>query len=492
MTDDERKNLFRQFYDWVLAQENPQYQLIEKKRKEKEDHDTILLDTTDGEAEVGFYPMEIILLSVRNKHIDRHVFFLHFQIQSMEHAQELFQEMAEALLELKGQPEAKILLSCTSGLTTSFFAEKLNEAAKLLGLNYSFHAVSYDMLYQKAGQYDMVLLAPQIAYAYDQAKKILAHRHVLKIPPKIFASYHAAGLLDMIQPYLDNSKDTANETPKPEEKSVRHGISPGWDKNTSPPMRNDIEIRDTTLVIALIWENDDRFHFASRVYGKNQDILYNADTLKLKIDLKDLYDICDIALAKFPEIEVIGLSMPGIINNGQVTIYHLEIYDADVTGMLEKRYGKKVVLGNDANCIAAGYYATQTEYSSISLFFQPIIGLSGGVGSIYRGQLITGRRHVAGEVQYLPIFNDKEKAAMWRTPEGALRLTTETMASIISILGPDLILLASHMIFSTEGIRRELAKNIPECYLPDIKVIRGLREYMLTGMAAACHDARLG
>jgi predicted NBD/HSP70 family sugar kinase len=252
------------------------------------------------------------------------------------------------------------------------------------------------------------------------------------------------------------------------------------------PLRQDIRIADTTLAIALIHENDDRYHFASRIYDKDQNILYDVDQLKPKIVAEDLYDICDTALARFPEVQTIGIAMPGIINNGRVSLG--DTFDnLDVVGMLTERYGKKVYLENDANSIVAGYYATQTKYSSISLLFQPSIVSYDGVGSIHNGQLIEGHCHVAGEVKYLPSVRRAEKELIRCTPEGALAIATETMAALVCILGPELIILSSHLILSADRMRQELGKYIPPEYLPDILIIRNVREYMLLGMVIACY-----
>jgi cellobiose-specific phosphotransferase system component IIB len=489
MDEIERKEQLEQFRIWALEQESDQYRLYEKEQEGAPN--SIVLETDDAIGEVCFYPLEIIQLSVLNRHIDRHVFFLHFQINTLEHAQGLFREMVDTILELGKQPSAKILLCCSSALTTGYFAEKLNETVKTTNLNYSFHAVSYNMLYQEAGKYDMILLAPQIAYVYEQAKKILAHRFVLKIPPRIFGTYNVMALLDFIHPYLESrrqDKDTDRislfEDPA-KDKGIRHKTKQVSPSDPVLPLRQDIRIDNTTLAIALIHENDDQYHFASRIYDKSQNILYDVDQLKPKIVAEDLYDICDTALARFPEVQTIGIAMPGIINNGRVSL-GTTFQNLDVVGMLKERYGREVYLENDANSIVAGYYATQTKYSSISLLFQPSIVAYDGVGSIYNGHLIEGHCHVAGEVKYLPSVRRAEKELIRCTPEGALAIATETMAALVCILGPELIILSSHLILSADRIRQELGKYIPMEYLPDVLIIRNVREYMLLGMVIAC------
>ncbi len=480
MTEESRQELLDLFRAWVLEQTSPDYSLYIKEN----DPSTIVLETERGRAEVTFFAQEIIQLSVLDFKTDSHVFYLHFQIHSLEHACTLFEEMRDTLLELAAKPSARILLSCASGLTTSFFAKKLNESAQLLSLDYDFHAEPYSELYKVGNEYDIILIAPQIYYAYDDIKKILPDKTVLKIPAKVFASYDVQGLLDEITPYINGEAE--------EEKASVEDIS-------APPasisIRRDVHIEVAVLAIALI-NDEQRYQYAYRVYDEGSHILYNSDVLKPKLDIYDLIDICDTALALFPEIKVIGLAMPGIIDEGRVSLINQGLDNTDIVKILTERFNRKVVLENDANSIAIGYYASQDKYSSLSVLFQPFIGNCGGVGSINNGQLITGIKHVAGEVQYLPFYRHTDTGdgddthdpdEQWKTPEGALELATEIMASIIAILGPELMVLSSHLLFNVDTITSKLEEYIPKQYIPDIVVLlNNIREYMLLGVIIVC------
>ena len=185
MTNSSDNTLIQQFRQWVLTQTGPYYTLYVNEK----DENVIIIETSYCRGEVTFFPMEIIQLSVLNLMSNRHEFYLHFQMHTLDHAMKLFGEMLDSVKELAVKPPVKILLSCTSGLTTGFFAQKLNESAGLLSLNYEFTAVSYGNLYHVASQYDIILLAPQISYIYDTVKKVLNNKKVYQIPPRVFATY---------------------------------------------------------------------------------------------------------------------------------------------------------------------------------------------------------------------------------------------------------------------------------------------------------------
>ena len=83
-------------------------------------------------------------------------------------------------------------------MTTGFFAEKLNQAAKILSLDYEFSAVPFNKISEVAEDFQIILLAPQVAYQFDKIKKFLPDKKIFKIPTKIFASYNSSALIKFI------------------------------------------------------------------------------------------------------------------------------------------------------------------------------------------------------------------------------------------------------------------------------------------------------
>ena len=92
---------------------------------------------------------------VSNTYSHEDEFYLHFQMKNMKHALELFEEMLEIIGTLVNKPKTKVLLCCCGGLTTGFFAMKLNESVKILQKDYLFEAVAFDQLSTVAKDYDV-------------------------------------------------------------------------------------------------------------------------------------------------------------------------------------------------------------------------------------------------------------------------------------------------------------------------------------------------
>ena len=108
---------------WLLNQNEDDWDV-------KEVNDNIVIETKYGLGSINFYPNCIIELDVENKMTKEKVFFIHFQMNNFHHALGLLYDMRLCLQTLTTTKKTRVLLSCTSGLTTGFFAEKLNEKEK--------------------------------------------------------------------------------------------------------------------------------------------------------------------------------------------------------------------------------------------------------------------------------------------------------------------------------------------------------------------------
>ena len=60
--------------------------------------------------------------------------------------------------------EYKILLVCSGGMSTSILMQKMQKYAEEKGLSLKIDACGANVCQDKAGDYDVILLGPQIAY----------------------------------------------------------------------------------------------------------------------------------------------------------------------------------------------------------------------------------------------------------------------------------------------------------------------------------------
>lgn len=451
------------FKEWVLMQDQANYKI----RLDSHNANIIVIETNYSYSEVTFNTMNIIELSVTNTFTNEIEFYLHFQMKTMKHAIELFHEMLESIHKLIHRPITKILLSCSGGMTTSFFAEKMNEAAKLLYLNFEVSAIGYNQLYNVGGDYDVIMLAPQISYMHAKVQEILKDQVVIKIPPQVFAKYDVGKTLGIIRDAMNQRKASQ--------------IEPTAPISLFKAVHNDVKI----LTLSL-FRNSNRVHIAYRVYGEQNDILLDNEIIKSNVVIQDIFDVLDTVFLKYKDLNVIGISTPGIINDGFVSSSNVNGFgDIDLYNILTQRYQQSFIITNDVNTAAVGYYASQDRYSSITFLFQPT-SFYAGAGTIINGQLIKGRLHLAGEVQYLPLNLSNDKLILNKTPEGAIELVAKTILSIISVISPDAIILSCVLIPQVHELKKELERYVPAQYVPDIIKVEDIQEYILLGLMILC------
>lgn len=177
--------------------------LILKYKFEINNENTFSIENSKRLGIISFYDDRIAELKVFDKYTHKNLFYLHFRVNSFNHTLGLFEDMMKCLYDHKNESSLNVLLCCSGGYTSSYFALKIEEAVKLLGLNIDVNAVGYNRLYQYGHQYDVILLAPQISYMYSNVRLLLKNKVVLKIPPKVFASYDVGSVLnDFLREYI--------------------------------------------------------------------------------------------------------------------------------------------------------------------------------------------------------------------------------------------------------------------------------------------------
>ena len=449
------------FRQWVLLYNtHNRFTIVDNK-------DTITITTEYGYGEVIFNPNNIIELRVTNNITNEIEFYLHFQVNTLEHAIELYQEMFDTLRKLIVKPKIKVLLCCSGGLTTSYFATKINDAIKILDLHYTIDSLGYNQLFDKGSAYDIIMLAPQVSYLYSQLENIFINKALLKIPPTVFAKYDVQGILKII----DNVQFTKSNKTDIQSLSLK------------------IPVTLTSKILSIsIFRNSNRVHIAYRLYNNDSNVLLNDEIIKPTITTQDIFDVINTVLSSYPEVECIGISTPGIINNGKVTSLSVwgleELYLKDFTS----KYSQKIVISNDINDASVGYYVSQDKYENISFIFQPTSTLS-GVGNIVDGKLVKGYKNLAGETQFLPIYTREEKLQLNKTPEGNIQLLGKTIASICSIFAPEEMVVCSVLLTDLDLLRQEIERYIPRVYIPSLVKVVDIQSYILLGVMIQCNQA---
>lgn len=431
--DEFLKEIHTQFFkEWICIQKDKRYKVF----VDNKNQDTIYIETEYGQGEITFNPLCIIELKVINKITDNADFYLHFQMKTMKHAVELFYEMIESIIQLSNKPITKVLLSCTGGLTTGFFAQRINKVVQLLDLNLKVDAIGYNQLYEVGNKYDIILLAPQISYLHAKVHDVLKEQTILNIPPQIFAKYDVGKIISLITKTQENKKQVENI----ETQALSYHL--------------DVDNHRQILCL-IIFKNKERVHITYHLDQNGKTLIKN-EIIKNNISIQDIYDVLDTLILQYPDIEIIGMAIPGIIHDGLLSSSYIDdIENNDIEKAFSEKYTQKIMMTNDVNAAAVGYYASQKKYQTFMLLFQPI-SLGAGAGIIVDGKLMSGAHNFAGEVLYLPLSLSQDKSELNSTPEGALELVSKTILSSMCIVDPQAIILFSDLITNTGELEKEL------------------------------------
>lgn len=229
-----------------------------------------------------------------------------------------------------------------------------------------------------------------------------------------------------------------------------------------------------------------------RVFAQRKVIL-DGMVYKRHVDFRDIQDvIATVSLdgVKVRELDAVGIVLPGVINRMSVSLPTDDIRDYDLGRKLEKKYGIEVYVDNNANAAAMGAYMGQLDYDSVGFYIHRTGITEPGIGLVVDGHLVKGRNNYAGEISPLAKvlkLSGRMKEMAW-TYEGMNEIVAKFLATSVCNAAPDAIFVNCHLTSDMDALHDEMAKLIPEQYLPDLFWIDDQRELIYLGELALCID----
>lgn len=476
--------LRREFGEWIASRE------VAGATTTVEDDEHIRIQTENATGQVNFYCFddmpEVVELSVTATDSNEVLFFLHFELEDLDRAKELFDEMLGTLEGAGSGGATRVLLCCTVGMTTTMFAGKLNEAAKTLSLNYEFEAKALEDAKREGGAYAAVMLAPQVGFKRNEVAEAFPDAVVTQIAPKVFGSYDTAGALRMLLELLgDESLSTSDHS------DLR--------------LMRDISNDKTVMLISLV--NRPKLSVISfRVY-RRWKLVASDEVYKCRVGYRDIVDILatlHVHGIDSSELDAVGIAVPGPVDFGEVASTTMGLGCRNLEQSLVEKFGLRVFVDNNANAATVGCYMLNDTYDSVSLHTQQVGYLVGGQGTVVNGHLVRGRRGMAGELGpfnqrvmldgglHLPEAIDSgdpspesrvSKDIPWRADRMLPILATMLLANI-AIVAPDAIYVAYDLIDDMDALHAELAKTLPEEFIPDLIHITDYHEKIFAGEMA--------
>lgn len=462
------------FHTWMCEQHG-NYQLKENDER----HYHILSGKIDGE--INFYPVDEgpDIVEFRIEQNEETKFFLHFQPIDEVHAKGLYEEFIHKIYSMENEKQLKILLCCSVGMTTSFFAEKLNETARQLDEDIGFNAVSVNQVYSVGEEYDAVLVAPQVGYMTKRLQEALPDVPVVQISAQIFGAYDSMACIKMVLEVIDNKKKSN------EDRALEH-------------VAHNIQ-NDKKILIITVLPNVKEAWVRYRIFDHGRIIL-DREVIKETFYLDDMIDIIHTTIITqkcSSPVQAVGIAIPGMIHDGKLEFYDknniarksifdlVEGHDADfnLESYLTELFHIPVLLHNNANAAAVGWYGSQNEYNSIVFQSQAAGYIAGGQGIIADGHLIPGAHDSAGELRYIIRHLDlvKDVSQPVKTPEEMVHVVTAGIFTACVIVDPQVVCVRSPMTPDMNEIQDELKKYMPESHLPKLVYINNMDEYAMLG-----------
>jgi len=203
------------------------------------------------------------------------------------------------------------------------------------------------------------------------------------------------------------------------------------------------------------------------------EYVYEKSTPYSDITIKEIDETIEMLLRKFPNIKVIALGIPGVVHKGKIGFCDFDkLVEFPIKSYLNEKYQLEIVVENDMNSTALGFYKKISEEKpeSMAYIYFPKDSLS-GAGIIVNGQIIKGHSNFAGEVAYLPLKNRMEaQRPIQKYPAQFADLVSKMIASINSVINPEHIVLTGYYFNDTliELIKVALTEFTPSDHMPEL------------------------
>ncbi len=455
----------REFRAWVRTQSLASHKMVAA------DDNHLYVEANNLRAEINIYTIvdesEIVEYRITHR-TDDPLFFLHFALDDMRRAKDLFQQMSEALAKQLSRKTTPILQCCTSALTTSMFASKMADAAKTLSLDYDFCALPVEQALKEADRFAAVLLAPQVAHLRARMRKEHPHTVVFEIPAKVFGSYDAGGALRLLLHALHDAQDA------------------GLPEATLSAVSDFSDNRRVLIITLFVMRDHSRigYRLYERGVGKAEGTVR-----KPLLDFRDVDDLIDTLILHDIDIktlDAVGVAVPGVTYRGTITLPNVLDKSHELGVHLSQRLKMPVFVDNNCNAAAVGCYVSQNEVENL-VFYRHAFGHdAGGLGTVIDGQLLKGRRNLAGEPKYFESsfsLSTSYDEALW-SANGLHELAFNVIATTMSLIAPDAVYIAVDTVDDADEFKGMLRDVFEDEYIPEVHIVRDYVERVYLGELA--------
>ncbi|MEG0592978.1 MAG: ROK family protein [Coprobacillus sp.] len=235
--------------------------------------------------------------------------------------------------------------------------------------------------------------------------------------------------------------------------------------------------------------------YAMRVYNNVDEVLHETNKKPNVLDFQTLCQDIEEIMKQYDNIKVISISIPGVISQtghlGEISLvegfHHFK--GIHIVEELNSKFKVKVLIDNDVNVTAIGYYSNHKELSHLGFIYQPLEDLA-GAATIVNGQLQRGKHHFVGELSFLPFLTHEQQFEYIKTNEGRIQLLSLFITTMIVMNDPDMICVSCQSLDSVEPLLLEVKKYLPYNQLiPEIVLIGDIDQHIFKGLLEMSHQS---
>ena len=216
--------------------------------------------------------------------------------------------------------------------------------------------------------------------------------------------------------------------------------------------------------------------------------------------LDSLTNCIENLVKKYPKISSIAIGVPGAVDRGRIFFIpeYEQLQNFDLKGYFEDYFSIPVVIENDMNAAVLGFNNHKMAKDNESLVYLYTGQNSPGAGIMINGDVVRGRTFFSGEVQFVPLYDQRSFGQVLVNGNGQIKKELEIdavgrlIASFVATINPHIF------IFSNKDVDQETLNKIsercstyiPSEHLPEFTISDWKQDY-LYGLQSLCLDAMI-
>lgn len=214
-----------------------------------------------------------------------------------------------------------------------------------------------------------------------------------------------------------------------------------------------------------------------------------------QFSVEDIYSCISEMMKAHDTVRTIAIGVPGVYYQNRITLSgHTFLDGIDLVALLSEKFHCRVLLENDMNATAFGFYyyrkdivAEDADITLIEMAHYDIIG----AGTIVNGHILRGNTGMAGEIKYLNLSDVPVSLPQKRSREEIVRIASDLIIAYSVIINPAII------IFIGDEMNPDLLKqaeetafhSLPDSIRPRLVYKSDYNEYFLRGLSAIALNA---